>query len=166
MNEILMPDYMREIKHKQVSAVLSKSKTEQESILGEALIRAVAFDAWKKFIRELAIQVEQCQNLEGIGKSSLSPTRESETGPTELRITICGSGPLAVAKICVLRFCESGQELPYIHCLCQDGMRDDFRITFCVDKKGKVILLTSGPATPIQAASYVMEPIVRSLVVS
>lgn len=157
MNEFLMPDWMLEIKHKQVVASLRELNTERETILCEALIRAEALRVWKEFIRELAIQIEQCSNLEGIGKSSFSLMGDKEFG-----ITICGSGPLASAKIRVVRFCEPRGELPYVHCLCQDGAQPDFRMKFCVDSKGNVRLFTDGPVAVIEAASFVLAPIVRS----
>jgi hypothetical protein len=162
MNEVLMPDWMRNIKDEQVSGSLKEAMEKQGTVLGTALIHSEALNTWHEFVRELATQVELCPKLGGIGSASLVPVGEGENAKKEFRITICGSGPLAAAKICVVRFCQFDAFDPYILCICQDGLRDDFRIMFRVDGNGKVRLLTDNIATPLQAASYVMEPIVRS----
>lgn len=162
MNAILMPDWMANIKAKQNTALLKGTMENQANTLGNALIRSEAFNTWKIFVRELAIQAEVCQQLHGIGTASLVPVGEGENAEKEYRLTICGSGPLAVARICVVRFCQRGDVGPDILCICQDWLRDDFHIKFVVDEKGTVCLLTDTIANPIEAASYVIRPVISS----
>jgi hypothetical protein len=162
MNALLMPPWMKDIKAEQDAGLLNAAMGKQLDTARTALIRSEAFNMWKAFIRELAIQADLCQQLRGIGKSLFVPIGEGENSEKEYRLMIFGSGPLAVARICVIRFCQGENSAPNILCICQDQLRDDFHIRFLVDEEGKICLLTDRIATPMEAASYVIEPIVRS----
>lgn len=162
MNDATMPDWMKAIKDAQDAASTKETNDKHQEALTQSLIQTEAKNVWREFIRELDIQVDLCQKLRGIARASIEPTRSPEKNGNEYRLSIVGGGPLAVTRICVLRFCESKVVAPYIHCLCQDWIREDFRIEFCVDSKtNSVKLLTNEMATPREAASYVIAPIVR-----